>query len=101
VAGHNWPLLLGFRGGRGEAASIGILLNLLTVPVLIAGVPAIALLVIRRNVALATAGFVILVLAVCFWRSVPASLMLYAVALFIIVALTHLISMRRVAARHA
>jgi acyl phosphate:glycerol-3-phosphate acyltransferase len=101
VAGHNWPLLLGFRGGRGEATSIGILLNLLTVPVLIAGVPGIALLMIRRNVALATAGFVVLLLAVCFWRSVPVSLMIYAVALFIIVALTHLISMRRVAARHA
>jgi acyl phosphate:glycerol-3-phosphate acyltransferase len=101
VAGHNWPVLLGFRGGRGEATTIGILLNLLTVPVLIAVMPSIVLLVLRRNVVLSTAGFVVLLVVVCLWRSIPVSLTVYAVALFILVAFTHLISMRRVATRNA
>ncbi|MBA7628589.1 Glycerol-3-phosphate acyltransferase [subsurface metagenome] len=26
VIGHNWPVFLGFRGGRGESTTIGILL---------------------------------------------------------------------------
>jgi glycerol-3-phosphate acyltransferase PlsY len=101
VVGHNWPFLIGFRGGRGEATTIGILLVLVTGPILVAAVPALVTLVLKRSVTLATAVLVILLLLVCWWESVPAALTTYALALFILVACTHVLSLRGVTVRHA
>ena len=36
VAGHIWPVFLGFRGGRGEATIVGVLLALVTWQMVIA-----------------------------------------------------------------
>ena len=44
VAGHNWPVFLGFRGGRGEATTIGVLLVLVTQPMLFLAGPVLATL---------------------------------------------------------
>ena len=89
VAGHNWPVFLGFRGGRGEATTIGILIVLLPLSVLIAAVPAFAVLLIRKNVIVASAVFFVLLLLVNWWRHVPGILVFYAVVLPIAVGLTH------------
>ena len=35
VVGHNWPFILGFRGGRGEATAIGVLTMLIPQPIFI------------------------------------------------------------------
>ena len=101
VIGHNWPFLLGFRGGRGEATAIGILLVLVTGPMLIVALPAVVTLVLRRSVTLATAVLVILLLLVCWWLKVSGPVMAYSLALFVLVAGTHALSLRRVAVRHA
>ena len=34
VIGHNWPVFIGFRGGRGESTTIGVLATLMTQPML-------------------------------------------------------------------
>ena len=39
VAGHNWPVFLGFRGGKGAAAIFGVSLALVPVLTLITLVP--------------------------------------------------------------
>jgi acyl phosphate:glycerol-3-phosphate acyltransferase len=101
VIGHNWPFLIGFRGGRGEATTIGILLVLVTGPMLMVALPAIVTLVLKRSVTLATAVLVILLLLVCWWQKVPGALTTYSLALFIIVACAHALSLRRVTVRHA
>jgi glycerol-3-phosphate acyltransferase PlsY len=103
VIGHNWPFLLRFRGGRGEATTIGILLVLVTAPMLIAALPAIATLVFKRSVTLATAVSVVLLLTVCWWQKVPVALMTYGLVLFILVAGTHALRSRGrgVVVRHA
>ncbi|UOF89740.1 glycerol-3-phosphate 1-O-acyltransferase PlsY [Fodinisporobacter ferrooxydans] len=58
IFGHNWPVYFGFRGGKGVATTIGVLLTLAAVPALCAGVIAIALLLVTRYVSLASLSFV-------------------------------------------
>ena len=54
VVGHNWPVFIGFRGGRGESTTIGVLLALITQPMLILTGPAVLTLFIKKNVTLAS-----------------------------------------------
>lgn len=101
VIGHNWPLFLGFRGGRGEATTIGILYALVTVPMLIVTGPAVLTLVLKRNVTLSSAVAFIPLPLVCWWLGVSGPLIAYSVALLLIVAFTHLIRTGRFVIRQA
>lgn len=49
VAGHNWPVLLRFRGGKGAATIIGVFLAFAPLPVLIALVPGALTVILSRN----------------------------------------------------
>jgi glycerol-3-phosphate acyltransferase PlsY len=50
VAGHNWPIFLGFRGGRGVSTTLGILYVLVTIPMLVLTLPTLLILILKRNV---------------------------------------------------
>ncbi|MCQ6558049.1 glycerol-3-phosphate 1-O-acyltransferase PlsY [Paenibacillus mendelii] len=52
IAGHNWPIWFGFKGGKGIATTVGVIMSLALVPALIAGVIAIISIVITRFVSL-------------------------------------------------
>jgi glycerol-3-phosphate acyltransferase PlsY len=52
VAGHNWPIFHRFRGGRGIATSIGVLLGLAPVVILISIGVGVILIAITRYVSL-------------------------------------------------
>ena len=61
VAGHNWPLFLKFRGGKGAAAILGISLALVPVLTLIALGPVVLIALLSRNVVIAAGlGFILL-----------------------------------------
>ena len=61
VAGHNWPVFLGFRGGKGAAAIFGISLAVVPVLTLIVVVPTVLMMALLRNVVLGAAfGFILL-----------------------------------------
>jgi len=94
VVGHNWPVFLRFRGGRGEATTIGVLLTTITQPMLILAAPAIATLVIWRNVTLASAVLFVPLPFVCWWLGVPGVLVVYGIALPCLVAFTHFLRTR-------
>jgi glycerol-3-phosphate acyltransferase PlsY len=96
VAGHNWPVFVGFRGGRGESTTIGILLALIPKSILIVAIPTIAVLLIKKNVILTSAVMFISLLFVNWWLRVPGILVFYGIALPILVALTHYFRVRRV-----
>ena len=53
VVGHNWPVFLRFRGGKGAATVLGVLVALTPVELLIGGGIVILLIAITRNVRLA------------------------------------------------
>ena len=95
VVGHNWPMFLGFRGGRGEAATIGVLLALITVPMLILAGPVIATLLIKRNVMLTSCVLFIPLPLVCWAVGAPGMLVGYSVALPCLVGITHYLRTRR------
>jgi len=97
VAGHNWPVFIGFRGGRGESTTIGVLLTLITQPMLIVGGVATVVLFITRNVILASAFLFIPLPLVCWWLGVPGILVGYGIALPCLVGFTHFLRTRQVA----
>jgi acyl phosphate:glycerol-3-phosphate acyltransferase len=88
VIGHNWPIFLRFRGGRGVSTTIGILFVLVTFPMLVLTLPALAILIWRRNVTPAMA-FLFIVLPLIDWAfKVEPILIGYGVALPALVGIT-------------
>ena len=96
IAGHNWSAFVGFRGGRGEATTIGILLVLMPQSLLIVAGPAFVVLLIKKNVILASAVLFISLLLVNWWLRVPGILVFCGIALPIMVAITHYFRVRNV-----
>jgi glycerol-3-phosphate acyltransferase PlsY len=88
--GHNWPVFLRFRGGRGLAVVIGALLALLPIEMLIAA--AIGLVVLyatRSSIWFGVALFIPLILLCLIFRK-PVSLIVYSAALPCLSGLAHL-----------
>jgi glycerol-3-phosphate acyltransferase PlsY len=101
VVGHNWPAFIGFRGGRGVSTTIGILLVLVTWPMLILALPTLTILVLKRNVTPAMAFFFIALPLVDWWLRVPVPLIIYGVALPALVGATTFFRTRPKAVRQA
>ena len=95
VIGHNWPVFIGFRGGRGESTTIGVLLTVITQPTLIMAGPTASVLLIKRNVTLASAILFIPLPLVCWWLRTPALLVAYSIALPCLVGITHFLRKRQ------
>jgi glycerol-3-phosphate acyltransferase PlsY len=89
VVGHNWPVFLGFRGGRGVSTTIGVLAVLVTIPMLVLALPTILILILKRNVTPSMA-FLFIALPFVDWLfKVPAVLIGYGIALPTLVGITH------------
>ena len=97
VVGHNWSVFIGFRGGRGESTSIGILLAIITQPVLILAVPTLATLLIKRDVVKASCVLFIPLPLVCWWLGLPGALVSYSIALPCLVGITDFVKRRQLA----
>lgn len=69
IAGHNWPVFFGFRGGKGMATTIGVIVSVAFLPALYAGILAILLLVVTRIVSLASLTFVTLLPFAILWSN--------------------------------
>jgi glycerol-3-phosphate acyltransferase PlsY len=90
VAGHNWPVFLHFRGGRGEATTIGVLLLLVTWPTSVAGLVSLLTLLKTKNVTLASVPLFVLLPFLGWAFHVRGIYIVYGMALPSLVALTHL-----------
>jgi len=94
VIGHNWPVFLGFRGGRGVSTTIGVLVVLVTIPILVLALPTIVVLILRRNVTTAMAFLFIALPLVDWWFRVSPVLIGYGIALPALVGITHFLRTR-------
>lgn len=86
IAGHNWPVFFGFRGGKGVATTIGVIVTVAFLPALYAGIVATLLLWVTRIVSLASLTFLTLLPfsillsdlpAAYFWMSIGMAVMSY------------------------
>ena len=94
MAGHNWPVFLGFRGGKGAAAILGISLALVPWLTLIALLPAALVALRLRNVVLGSAfGFVLVNTLLLATRQSPQMVTL-CILLTILVTTTYLLAIR-------
>ncbi len=101
VIGHNWSVFIGFRGGRGESTTIGVLLTIITQPMLVLAGPALVTLLIKRNVIKASCVLFIPLPLVCWWLGLPGALVSYSIALPCLVGATTFLRKRRIAIRQA
>ncbi len=96
MAGHVWPVYLGFKGGRGAAAAIGVLLAALPALALPVAAIALAALLLFRKAVLAIGLFFIPVALLAWWPydyAYPVAI--YAVAVPVLVGLAHCWTVRR------
>ena len=89
VAGHNWPVFLRFRGGRGAATAVGALLALLPMIALPTGALALALFYFQRRAIYPLAFFLVAVPLLAWPADYPLSLTLFALAVPLFVGLSH------------
>jgi len=101
VVGHNWSVFIGFRGGRGESTGIGVLLTLVTQPMLILAGPTLASLLLKRSPAIAGCVLFIPLPLLCWWLGVPGVLIGYSIALPCLMGITDFVKRRQMATRHA
>jgi len=101
VVGHNWPVFIGFRGGRGESTTIGVLTNILPQPILIASGPAALVFLISRNVTVASTFLFVPLPLLCWWLGLPGVLVTFSMALPCLVGFTHFLRTRQTAMRQA
>ncbi len=60
MVGHNWPVMLGFRGGKGAASLIGICFAVAPAASLIAAIPGLIAIALSRNGIIGlTVGFIL------------------------------------------
>jgi len=81
VVGHNWPVFFGFRGGKGVATTIGVLLTLAPIPALISLGVTVFVIAITRFVSVGSLVFLALIPVLVYFREAP---MAYVVSTIVI-----------------
>ena len=94
LAGHNFPVHLKFRGGRGAATAVGILIASLPLIGLPIGAICLVLLYVTRKSILPLAIFLIGIPALTWPVEGSVALAIYAVAIPVAVGLSHFFTSR-------
>jgi len=95
VIGHDFPVLLNFRGGKGVATTMGIMLSLFPVPTLIALVLLILVITLTRLVSLGSLIFVTSMAVFALVSDQPAALTIMTVGIAILAILRHRSNIKR------
>jgi len=86
IAGHNWPIFLNFKGGKGVATSVGVLISLSPKTILVAFLVWLIIVLITQYVSLASivAAIVIPILMYLFAQETIFIILAVLIAIFVI-----------------
>ena len=89
IAGHNWPIFLRLRGGRGAASTVGVFMALIWMPAVPLSLASLALLPKVKSATVAM-GLIMIPMPFLVWLTTHSpSLVAYSVALPVFVGLRH------------
>jgi glycerol-3-phosphate acyltransferase PlsY len=89
VLGHNWPVFFGFRGGKGVATTIGVLLTLAPIPALISVGVTLLVIAITRYVSVGSLVFMALIPVLVYFREAPMAYVLSTLLIGILGFIRH------------
>ena len=89
VVGHNWPVILQFKGGRGAATTLGVLLVTLFPVAFISAAACAAAALARRGTTAASAAMFIPLPFIAWMMGYPVHLILYSLGLPLVVGVVH------------
>lgn len=89
IAGHNWPIFFGFRGGKGIATTLGVSLGFSPLAFLIAAVTAVVTIYVTRYVSLGSLLLVTILPIVMYLLDKPASFVWTSLILAIFAYIRH------------
>jgi acyl phosphate:glycerol-3-phosphate acyltransferase len=95
IAGHNWPVYLQGRGGRGAATAVGVLLAMLPILAVPLVVPALTVLYFTKSTAKGVATFYIPIPFLAWPVGYCYTLALYSLLIPVIVGFSHYFSVKR------
>ncbi len=97
LAGHNWPVHMKFRGGRGAATAVGVLIAMLPVVALPIGALSLVVLYYTRRAIIPLAIFLIAIPVLAWPSGHSVAVARYALAVPLMVGLSHVVSTRLLA----
>jgi glycerol-3-phosphate acyltransferase PlsY len=83
IVGHNWPVFFGFRGGKGIATTVGVMITLAFLPVLIAIIAAILIIAVTRYVSLGSLVLTALLPILIWSMGRPTEIIVSSLVLFV------------------
>ncbi|NOU97572.1 glycerol-3-phosphate 1-O-acyltransferase PlsY [Paenibacillus sp. LMG 31456] len=89
IAGHNWPVYFGFRGGKGIATTIGVMLTLAPLPALYAGIVCILAIVVTRYVSLGSLLFTAILPILVWIMHFPIEIFYFSLLVFVFAWIRH------------
>ena len=92
IAGHNWPAYLRFKGGRGAAVAVGVLIAMLPLIALPVGALALVALYHTRKAMVALAMFLVGIPVLSWFAGYSMEVALYALMVPIMAGLSHVYS---------
>lgn len=97
VIGHNWPCFFQFRGGKGVASSVGVMLVTFPIPAIICDVTAILLIALTRYVSVGSLALISLfaLLVSIFYSAGDPVVILWCVVLAVMCIARHHANLRR------
>ncbi|WP_164931449.1 glycerol-3-phosphate 1-O-acyltransferase PlsY [Longirhabdus pacifica] len=89
IIGHNWPVFLKFKGGKGIATTIGVVASLCFLPALFAGIIAIISIVFTRYVSLGSLIFTFLLPIFLLFTDYETPIFILSIFIFIFALIRH------------